>query len=188
MKKICLPTMIALLFLFTFSFHSWALDKQEPAQYPLQEQWRPPLWDDHFMHFQHRMHRLMDQFFSDVDAPTEQPFSSSRASYSPDIDIHEKENLLILTAEVPGLDKNNIEITLQDNVLALKGEKKIEEEVKKENYFRRQRSYGSFYRAIRLPVNVKEEEITAKLKNGVLTITLVKEEGAVPEKKVIPIK
>jgi HSP20 family protein len=85
-------------------------------------------------------------------------------------------------AELPGLDAKDVEITLRDNVLTIQGEKKFEDEEKKDNYHRIERSYGSFYRTISLPGNVNEDDVKAKFEKGVLTITMSKSEQEKGEK------
>jgi HSP20 family protein len=90
----------------------------------------------------------------------------------------------VLTAEVPGIDEKDIEISLENNVLSLKGERKFEKETKEENYHRIERSYGSFYRSFTLPSYVDAEKISAVHENGVLKITMSKK----PELKLKKVK
>jgi len=112
------------------------------------------------------------------------PFSKEQGF--PSVDISETGNEIMVKAELPGLDPKDVEITLHDNMLIIEGEKKFKEEEKKDNYYRIERSYGSFSRAIQLPTPVKEEGVKAKFEKGVLTITINKAEKAV--KKTIQIE
>ncbi|WP_243438581.1 Hsp20/alpha crystallin family protein [Fundidesulfovibrio soli] len=102
------------------------------------------------------------------------PFSKE-ARY-PAVDISETDAEIQVKAELPGLEPKDVNVTLQNDVLTIQGEKKFEEEEKKENYHRIERSYGSFFRSIPLPSAVKDDGVTAKFDKGVLTVTLPKRE------------
>lgn len=101
--------------------------------------------------------------------------------WAPRMDVEETDDAYIIHADLPGIDKKNLHISLQDNVLTIKGERKYEEKKETKNHFQLERAYGNFYRTITLPEKVKEEEIKAKYKDGVLTITLPKSEEAKPK-------
>jgi HSP20 family protein len=101
---------------------------------------------------------------------------------TPALDVYEDKDNIIVKADLPGLTKDDIEISLQDNVLTLRGEKKRDSEVKEENYYRLERSYGTFNRSFELPTSVDASKIEATFKNGVLQITLPKTEEAKPKK------
>ena len=109
-------------------------------------------------------------------------------SFSPKIDISEDKESIHVTAEVPGVQKENLKITLQDNILTLQGEKKKEEESKDKNYHRVERSYGSFKRSFTLPVEVDSEKVEAKYENGMLKISLRKLQPKSASEKVIDLK
>ncbi len=96
----------------------------------------------------------------------------------PSINISEDEKEIKVQAELPGMEAKDVDISLQDNNLVIQGEKKFEDEQKRDDYHRIERSYGSFYRSIPLPVKVDEENIKANFKNGVLNISLPKQEEA----------
>jgi HSP20 family protein len=96
-------------------------------------------------------------------------------------DIYEEKDNIIVKAELPGLTRDDIEILLQDNVLTLRGEKKSETEVKEENFYRMERSYGKFERSFELPAKVDPNKVAATFKDGVLRITLPKSEEAKPK-------
>jgi len=100
----------------------------------------------------------------------------------PALDVSENEKEIIVKAELPGLDPADLDITLNRGVLTIKGEKKFEDEEKKDNYHRIERSYGAFARSITLPAEVREDQITAKCDKGVLIVTLPKEEASKTKK------
>ncbi len=104
------------------------------------------------------------------------------STWSPSVDIYEAENELVLTAELPGVDENDIEIKIEDNTLTLHGDRKFEKETKEENYHRIERSYGSFYRSFTLPRNIDQENIKAERENGILKISLPKKPELKPKK------
>ena len=93
---------------------------------------------------------------------------------SPSIDMFEKDNQIVVKAEVPGIEKENINVSVSEGVLTIKGEVKKEKEVKDEDYYFSERSLGSFARSISLPAAVKEDKIDAKYVDGILEITLPK--------------
>ncbi|AKB77444.1 HSP20 type chaperone [Methanosarcina horonobensis HB-1 = JCM 15518] len=93
---------------------------------------------------------------------------------SPLTDVAEEDNKIIVTTDLPGIDRENVELNLRDNFLVITTEKKKEEETEKEGYLRKERSSMRYYREIPLPDGVTEEGATAQLKNGVLTVTLPK--------------
>jgi len=95
-------------------------------------------------------------------------------TWTPSVDIYETENSLVLTAEVPGIKEDDVEIKIEDNTLILQGERKFEKETKEESYHRIERSYGSFYRSFTLPSSIDQDKIQAEHENGVLRITMPK--------------
>ena len=94
----------------------------------------------------------------------------------PLVDLYEKENEVVVKVELPGIKPEEVEVSLDNNLLTIRGEKKKENEVKKRNYYRLERSYGAFQRIVELPVNVKGESAKANYKDGVLEIELPKAE------------
>jgi len=94
------------------------------------------------------------------------------------MDISETKDSLVAKVEVPGMDPKDIHISLQEDLLTIKGEKKQEKEEKDEHYHRVERAYGGFTRSVRLPVAVDASKVTASFKNGLLTITLPKTPSA----------
>ncbi len=106
--------------------------------------------------------------------------------WAPSLDLKETKEALVAKVEVPGMDPKDIQVSLQENLLTIKGEKKQEKEEKDERHHRVERSYGAFTRAIRLPIAVDGEKVTASFKNGLLIITLPKTPAA--KGTAIPIK
>jgi HSP20 family protein len=92
--------------------------------------------------------------------------------------IFTRKDDIVVKAELPGMEKDNIEVNLSDNRLSIKGEKKQEGEVKKEGYYRSERSYGSFVRTLELPRKVQTDKVKAAFKSGILEIRLPKTEQA----------
>ncbi len=120
------------------------------------------------------MRDVFDRFerlFEDFELPT---IFEERETWMPAFDIAENEKEYIVTAEVPGIDPKDIEITISNGVLTIKGEKKREEEDRGENYYYMERQYGAFQRSFRLPEEVNEDEIEATYKNGVLRLVIPK--------------
>lgn len=109
-------------------------------------------------------------------------FSEGRAGrpWSPNVDIKETADEIVLHADVPGVDAKDIDIKLEDGTLTLKGERKFQEEKNGEGYHRIERGYGSFVRCFSVPDSVDPEKVRAAHNNGVLTITLPKKELAKP--------
>ncbi|MBL7212296.1 MAG: Hsp20/alpha crystallin family protein [Desulfobacteraceae bacterium] len=103
-------------------------------------------------------------------------------TWVPAFDISETENEYVVTAELPGIDAKDIDVTLSDGVLTVKGEKKQEKEDNGESYHRVERSYGSFQRSFRIPEKVETETVDAAYKDGVLKLTLKKAEETKPKK------
>jgi len=94
--------------------------------------------------------------------------------WAPSMDVSETKDALVVKAEVPGLDPDDIQISLQDQVLTVKGERRREQEEKDERYHRVERAYGRFARTVWLPVGIDGGKVTATFKNGLLTVTLPK--------------
>jgi len=126
---------------------------------------------------QDRMNRL----FEDASRNWKSDEPASTTTWSPAVDIFETESEIVVKAEVPGMDRKDITLNLENNVLTLRGERRFLKEAKEENYHRIERSYGGFSRAFTIPVTVEEEKIRADYKDGVLTILLPKKEQAKPK-------
>ncbi|HVO66426.1 MAG TPA: Hsp20/alpha crystallin family protein [Syntrophales bacterium] len=131
-----------------------------------------------FYSLQREMNSLFDDFFKGFDLV---PFGRERerfGSFSPSIDIKENDKDVSIKAELPGIDERDIDVSLTDDALTIKGEKREEKEDKGKNYYRMERSYGSFSRTIPLPTGIDSQRADAVFKKGVLTITVPKTEEA----------
>ena len=110
----------------------------------------------------------------------------SIALEAPALDVFGNKDDLIVKAEIPGLSKEDIDITIEGNTLTIKGQKKKEEEIKDEDYYRSERTFGAFTRSIDLPTEVKTDKVNASFKDGVLEIRLPKTEEA--KKAIVKVK
>ena len=131
------------------------------------------------------MDTLFDNFFRGFGSET---LESRMGVFTPQIDVSETDKEIKISAELPGMDDKDIEVSLSKDMLTIKGEKKEEKEDKGKDYYRVERSYGSFSRTIPLPAEVQDDKVGAAFKKGVLTITLPKSEKAVKETKKVAIK
>lgn len=131
---------------------------------------------------QRGINRMFDRFFR--GGLWEEDLVPS--TWSPEVDIGEEDGRFVVKVELPGVDKANVKITTQDNILTIRGEKKQERESKGSNYHRVERSYGSFQRSFSLPSSVKNDKIEASFSDGVLSVALPKAEEA--KRKAIEVK
>lgn len=132
-----------------------------------------------------RWERDMERMFDDFWGRRMRPWWPERWSMPavleispPAVDLYEEKDDIVVKAELPGMDKDNIEVNLTDHTLTIKGEKKKEEEIKEENYYKSERSYGSFIRTVELPRDVHADKVKASFKNGILEVRLPKTEEA----------
>lgn len=128
------------------------------------------------------MRSLMDRFFDEPFFSTPSLWSQRGENFPVPLDLIEEEGEYVVKASMPGVNPEDVEITLTDNVLTIKGETKSESESKEANYHVRERHYGSFMRQIALPMPVKAEEVEATNENGVLMLRLPKSEAVKPKK------
>jgi len=145
---------------------------------------------DPFHSMQQEMNRLFEDFWPDFDAPALVRGNGGLAAVrAPRIDVSETEKEIAVTAELPGLDEKDVEVTFADGTLTIAGEHKAEKEEKDEDkkYYVKERSYGSFKRMLAIGENVDEEKIKADFKNGVLNVVLPKAAETVAKIKRIPI-
>ena len=125
------------------------------------------------------MQDRMSRLFGDVYLRDED--TGFRGSWTPAVDIYETDSHdLVLKAELPGMSRDDIEVTVENSTLVLKGTKKFDSEVKEESYRRIERTYGTFHRSFTLPNTVDASKVTADFKNGVLTVKLPFREEAKP--------
>ena len=113
------------------------------------------------------------------------PFRNLSDSWAPAVDIFEKGDDLVIRAEVPGIERNDIELNVEDNTLVIRGERKQEQGLDENNVHRLERSHGKFVRSFRLPKTVDASKISAEYKNGILQVTLPKAELAKPRRVAI---
>jgi HSP20 family protein len=125
-----------------------------------------------------RLNRLFDDSLFPTDWSKE---DAAMGIWSPAVDLFEKNDHLVIKAELPGIEKKDISVHMKDGVLTLKGERKHENEVQDGNFYRREMSYGKFQRSFRLPGDVDPEKITAQFENGLLTIEVPKPEQHKPK-------
>ncbi|RMA93020.1 Hsp20/alpha crystallin family protein [Hydrogenothermus marinus] len=120
-----------------------------------------------------RIENELNRLFTDV-FPAQKDISEVQV-WAPRVDIYEKDNNIVVEAEIPGAKKEDIEVKIKENNLVIRGEVKKEEEKKDENYYRSERFYGKFERVIPLPAEVKAEEAKAEVKDGILKVIIPKE-------------
>jgi HSP20 family protein len=147
-----------------------------------------------FRSLRDQFERLMDEFDRGL-FPSRwmemTPFSKLTSEFRglvPAVDMIDEEKAYRVTAELPGLSERDIEITMDGNLLTIKGEKKEEREQKEKGYFLSERHFGSVERSLRLPEGIDDGRIEAKFENGVLTVILPKTPEAVSKPKKIAIK
>ncbi len=152
-------------------------DKQEQGAVSTQSNRWSPL---------QQLHRLHDQ----IDRLFEQPFgmwsATPMAEACPDVDVYETNDRLVIKADLPGMKKEDINLSMSDNVLSISGERKEETEHKEGNSYMSERCFGSFQRSITLPSSVRADKINAEYKDGILTVTCPK--GEVSQSKQIDVK
>ncbi len=121
--------------------------------------------------------RMLEDFFS-MDTRLSEPVTS----LMPLMNIEETKDAYRITVELPGMEKDDIDIQIKDNVLTISGEKKEEHTEEEGTFYRRERRFGKFSRSVNLPSDIDVEKIDAEYKNGVLTLTLPKTEESKPKK------
>lgn len=154
--------------------------------------WRPlhdtPTWNpvsdltSEIVSMQRDIDRMFDRFRGGISD------DNNTSAWTPAVDIAEEPDKFIFHAELPGVDKKDVKITIQKNVLSVRGEKKHEEEKDGKNYHRVERSYGSFFRSFSLPSTVLSDKIEASYADGILTISIPKAEEAKPKEIEVKVK
>ncbi len=144
--------------------------------------------DSPVMAIQNEMNRMFDQFFDDPF--TLLPVAAMRnvADFMPRIDVSETDAAMHITAELPGMDEKDIQISLEDEALIISGEKKSDLEEKGKSFHRVERTYGSFQRVIPLVSEIQADKVEAVFQKGVLTVTLPKTPAAEKKSHKIAIK
>jgi HSP20 family protein len=141
--------------------------------------------DDPFRALQRNAYRVFDDFVSDFSS---EPLGRRFTGFSPRVDVTESDKEIKVSAELPGLDEKDIDISVTKKAVIIKGEKKEKTEEKTEGYYKSERTYGSFQRTVPLDCEIDTDKVEASFKKGVLTITLPKTPEAVQETKKIAVK
>lgn len=132
---------------------------------------------------------LLRQITSELDRVFDEPWTfrfpaieaAEPALWAPRIDVLEKDNRLITRVDLPGVKKADVSVEVADGYLTLKGERKVEQEEKKDDFYRTEREYGHFYRAVPLPAGVRPEDVKATFANGVLEVSVPMSAKAEPK-------
>ena len=128
--------------------------------------------------FRHRMNHMFDNAFTPTLKEDE---ALSMWNFKPAVDVYDNDKDIVIKAELPGMDKKDMVVHVNGRFLTLKGERSSENDVKEDNYHRRERSYGKFERVFTLPVKVDPDKITADYKDGILKIHIPKPEEQKPK-------
>ena len=131
-----------------------------------------------FFSLGHRMNSMVHDLFN---SPAWEEFHSSFTDWNPIVDIYEKDDQMVIKADLPGVEKKDIHIEVKNHVLTISGERSSENEVKEQNVYRRERALGKFERSFTLPRKMDTEKIRADYKNGVLKIEIPKPEDEKPK-------
>ena len=145
-------------------------------------------YDDAIEPFRQEMNNLLNRFFGDWELDPFGSITSIAGEFTPMVDVKEDDEAITITAELPGMDEKDIDVTLSKDSVTIKGEKTEEKEDKGKNYYRSERRFGAFHRAIPLTSEIDEEKVEAKFKKGVLSLKLPKTEDAVRQRKKIKVQ
>ena len=137
-------------------------------------------WDPlrNVANLQDRINRMFNEAFTTSKGFEDEVSMSSRR---PAVDIFDTENAILIKAELPGIKKDDVSVDVKNNVLTIKGARSFDKEIKEENYYRKERSFGKFQRSFTLPEAIDPAAIKANFKNGVLEIKVPKPEGKMPK-------
>jgi HSP20 family protein len=156
--------------------------KKQPVR---QEEERLLQREEHpFLTLQREMNRLFDDFFGGRALEPFSTFGQGWDAFSPQVDVVETDKEIRVSAELPGLNDKDVEVSLSHDMLTISGEKKQEKQERGRDYYRAERSYGSFRRSIPLPAEVDTNKVDAVFSKGVLTITLPKTAEAKGRKRI----
>ncbi|HEY1296943.1 MAG TPA: Hsp20/alpha crystallin family protein [Chloroflexota bacterium] len=148
----------------------------------------PFAWLDDFAA---EMERFWTRPFSFFTGPLPRPFfhlvGHETLAWAPRMDVYEKDHTIVVKAELPGLKKEDVQVEVEGDDLIIRGQTKAENEVKQENYYRTERTFGSFYRRMQLPAGVTSEQIQANLTDGVLEVLIAVPAEVKPETKTVPV-
>lgn len=141
--------------------------------------------------FQSEINRLFEDFFGNSGFPAvlERPAARPRGyDFHPAVDVKETEKSYRIAADLPGINSKDVQVTVADGYVTIRGEKKAEAKEEKEGYFRQERSYGSFQRVIALPETANLDEAEATVKDGVLTVEIPKKAESKTKQRTLQIK
>jgi HSP20 family protein len=122
--------------------------------------------------FQNRLRRIFDEDWGSTREP------SSMSQWAPSVDVYETEGEIVVKAELPGVEQKDVDVSFENNVLTIRGERCMEKDVKEENFHRVECNYGTFARSFSLPATIDEGKVKAEFKNGMLKVSLPKREQA----------
>jgi HSP20 family protein len=128
--------------------------------------------------FQNRLNHL---FSDSLFQPAQSDDAMSLGSWHPVVDMYDQNDRIVIKVELPGMEKKDIAVDVKDRVLTISGERNTDNEVKEENYYRRERAYGKFQRAFSLPADVDPDKIKADFKEGLLKVEVPKPEKQKPK-------
>jgi len=148
------------------------------------QRWLAEREGEPFSYLRQQINRVFDDFWGEPWLVRGETWSG----FAPQVDVTETEKDMKVCAEIPGVEAKDIDVSVEDGMLRIRSEKKYEREENEKGQYRMERSYGSFERAIPLPVEVDEAKAKAEFKNGVLRLTLPKRTGAQSRRKKIPVK
>lgn len=132
---------------------------------------------------QEQMNRLLDLAWNKEGGE-----ELAEGIWQPPVDIYEDEESVVIKAEVPDIDQKDIEVRIEDNTLTLRGERKLDQSVRKENYHRVERYYGPFQRSFSIPPTIDQEMVKASCDRGVLTVILPKKKEKKPKQITVEVK
>ena len=172
--------------------------RREKSQLPVRvdkhPEFQPDSWEQPFLELRKATDRLFDDFFRGF----RWPMAGGRGPWGlttdvlgaewPRVDMDETHDEIRITAELPGVDRDNIDVSVTDDRITIRGEKKAQEEKKERGYYKLERSYGSFQRSFYLPCEVDSDRVDASFKGGVLTVKLPKSAAARERIKKIPVR
>jgi HSP20 family protein len=148
----------------------------------------PVTEEPHIHSLQHEVNRLFDEFKHGFGMVRPTKWFEPMSQFHARVDIKDTAKELLVTAELPGVEMSDIEVTVTSQGLSIQGEKRAEKEEKEKGFYRMERSYGSFYRLLPLPCEVERENVKASFKDGVLSITLPKSKESLKDQHKIEVK
>ena len=153
--------------------------------------WTPSGWGlrpwRSFEELRREMDRLFEDFFERTTLPARRETVREKV-WAPAVEVFDKKDKMVVRAELPGVEKKDVKVTVEGDVLTIRGERRAEEKVKDEDYYACELCYGAFSRSIYLPVKVDPSKIKANFKNGILEITIPKAKEAKPREIEVSIK